>query len=78
MHTHTYDTHIHTCMHTYTHTHTHIYKQGRFYKVVKAICGIARINMSLKRKARETLEGGSKASAAAAAVSYKAARQPPA
>jgi hypothetical protein len=46
--------------------------------VVKAICGIARISMSLKRKARDNLESGSKASTAPASASYKAARQPPA
>jgi hypothetical protein len=45
--------------------------------VVKAICGIARISMSLKRKARDTLEGGSKASVAPEASPFKAARQPP-
>ena len=71
-----WDTHART--HTQTHTHTHTHTQGRFCKVVKAICGIARISMSLKRKARDNLESGSKASTAPASASYKAARQPPA
>ena len=58
IHTHTYDTYIDTYMHTYTrthtHTHTHTHKQGRYYKVAKAICGIERISMSLKRKECDT------------------------